>query len=66
MTVPEEYRDNLRTYYLARGEAFLGEVDTDHVNQLINDLTMLTAKQSSTTLVISSPGGDTNAGFRLA
>lgn len=59
-------RDVLREYYRDRGEAFLGEVDSAHIEQVIADLVLLSQRQEEVTLVISSPGGVTEAGFRLA
>ena len=64
MYSPKE-RDALRNFYHSRGEVFLGPVDHDHVNQVILDL-MSHAGTSAVNLVISSPGGETEAGFRLA
>lgn len=65
MFTPEE-RDVLRKYYLNRGEVFLGPVDHDHANQVIMDLIASAAEKEAISLVIASPGGDTQAGFRLA
>ncbi len=63
----DKERNELRDYYLSRGEVFLGPIDHDHVNQVMLDLIKLAKTQpESILLVISSPGGGTNAGFRLA
>ncbi|MCA9365972.1 ATP-dependent Clp protease proteolytic subunit [Candidatus Kaiserbacteria bacterium] len=64
MYTPDE-REALRNYYLGRGEVFLGPIDHDHVNQVILDL-IKHAGANEVKLAISSPGGHTDAGFRLA
>lgn len=61
-----DIKSKLRAMYLARNEAFLSEVDHEHVDQVICDLIKLAHNQTEVTLVISSPGGVTDAGFRLA
>jgi ATP-dependent protease ClpP protease subunit len=61
-----EEREVLRRFYLDRGEVFLGPVDPGHVNEVILDLIACAAKYREVKLVISSPGGDTDPGFRLA
>lgn len=61
-----EERNALRSYYLNRKEVFLGTVDHDHVNQVIIDLINCSAEVGRLKLVIASPGGETDAGFRLA
>ena len=61
-----EERDYLRAYYLNRQEVFLGPIDHDHVNQVIVDLIKSSADADRAKLVIASPGGQTQAGFRLA
>lgn len=66
MTDPLQHRDFLREFYLAGGEAFLGEIDPEHVDQVIEDLIHLKRTADAITLVIQSPGGDTAAGFGLA
>lgn len=59
-------REALRAFYLNRNEVFLGPVDHEHVNQVIIDLISCSAKVDQVRLVIASPGGQTDAGFRLA
>lgn len=59
-------RDALRKYYLERGEVFLGPVDHQHANQVMFDLINACNDAERVTLVIASPGGQTDAGFRLA
>lgn len=66
MTDEAQNRDALREFYLARGEAFLGEIDHDHVDRVIEDLIRLRKDKEDITLAISSPGGVTTAGFKLA
>lgn len=66
MTEVAQTRDALREFYLGRGEVFLGEIDPEHVDQVIEDLVRLKKIKDDITLVISSPGGYTTAGFRLA
>ncbi len=66
MTDSIQNGNELRDFYLARGEAFLGEIRADHVDQVIGDLVRLRNSGEEITLAISSPGGETTAGFRLA
>lgn len=61
-----EERKTLRAFYLERKQVFLGPIDNDHVNQVIVDLIEQSVGAESAQLVIASPGGETNAGFRLA
>jgi ATP-dependent protease ClpP protease subunit len=61
-----EERNTLRTFYLERKQVFLGPIDHDHVNQVIVDLINQSKDVESVQLVIASPGGDTDPGFRLA
>jgi ATP-dependent protease ClpP protease subunit len=61
-----ETRTALRSFYKARGEAYLGEIDPTHVDEVIGDLTHLRTTQEEIILSISSPGGETMPGFRLA
>lgn len=56
----------LRQYYLSRGEIFLGTIDDEHINQVILDIIDMAERHNSLTIAISSPGGYTSAGFRLA
>ena len=65
MYSPEE-RATLRQYYLDRKEVFLGPVDHEHVNQVIFDLIDMAKNSNYINMVFCSPGGETNAGFRLA
>ncbi len=65
MFSPED-RDSLRAYYLERNEVFLGEIDGAHANQVTIDLIKASGGAKRVQLVIASPGGDTDAGFRLA
>jgi len=62
----DEERSALRLFYLERNQVFLGSVDHEHVNQVIIDLINKSKGVESIPLVIASPGGDTDAGFRLA
>lgn len=62
-----DQRAALRNFYLNRQEVFLGKVDSAHIDEVIADLIRLTSNgEGEVTLVITSSGGDTEAGFRLA
>lgn len=60
---PTETKQN---FYHNRREIFLGEIDGDHVDDVIDRLCHFSLADTQLVLVICSPGGVTSAGFRLA
>lgn len=56
----------IQELYRSRDEVFLGEIDRNHVAEVIDQLADLKRQGKPLCLVISSPGGVTNAGFDLA
>ena len=54
------------SFYQERNEVFLGEITREHIHSVINQLVEMKMQGKALTLVISSPGGVTQAGFDLA
>ena len=61
-----EHLSKWREFYLKQNQVFLGEVNHEHVDQIITDLIQLSLDGKELVLKISSPGGNTSAGFKLA